>query len=522
MSKDEHYGYLGMRRRGFLFIGLWTLAVLLLAVSCRPILRYDGELLELRRMKANVRWHSIELIKDESSNPSARLLAIAERSDHISRIQALLILADLPWERGVREKILGLAQKSQDSLVRAAAVRALRRVKSFPHAVNVVLRERVKDRAWQVRRMALDSLMFFPLSKQRRLSLCRKLLQDPHPAVRWNAISCWRRVSMGSERGAKALVSLLADPSARVRRQAAQSLGWWGETSLPALRDALSHPKEVVRCLAMTAMGDFRNHFSTIIPLLHQALKTGTGLIPSCAVRALGSIASHTKLVVPALIDALKHPQRSVAFDGISSLQKMGKLASPSIPVMLQLAQNTKKNLFLRYAAVNAIRHLVTQKKSNVWKAATAIHHSLYKRVKESLFSDDSALIDSSLQVSMSRIWTIGVPGRAYSYQIEKEYIPVLRACHMNLAQQSQKSFWVELFLERHGRVVLPLVFKLDRKTPVFSSCINQSVWAWKFPRLRTSRYGYLQFQIQFSAPEPDDLELGPVGGSSSGSGQMK
>lgn len=114
-------------------------------------------------------------------------------------------------------------------------------------------------------------------------------LDHADAAVRRLAVSCC--VPMVDAPGiGNALVTVLAsDADPRVRAEAAETLGGWGEPAVEALEAATDDADAIVREAVATAFGELR-HRGAVTWLIDAANDDGDSMVREAAVAALGAI----------------------------------------------------------------------------------------------------------------------------------------------------------------------------------------------------------------------------------------
>ncbi len=491
---------------------LWsTLALWLGLTACRTIPPYKKMLYKLNQVSALQRWIALTTFPKDVSEPSFRLIRVAQTLDHISQVQALLLLSDVKgWGRGVVDEVMKLAASNDDSLVRAASLLSLSRAIGLSSRLRKLLEAKLSDPSWIVRRYSLRTWMDLEGPSERLDGWCQKLLNDPHPAVRWDAVLCWRKRAQGVKSRSAVLQPLLQDTNFQVQQLVVQTLGWWGTPALSTLESSLQSPNEEVQCSSLRALSELRTQFTTIVPWMLTKLRSKSPAVQSCAIRALGTLAPYTILAIRPLMETVRNPSMLLSMDAIAHLKQSGELGLASVTVLMGVARDPKEPLYKRLEAVKAVMILTEDKKrwATIAKEAKKLNEPLSKKAQASLFGRRIGLnFESSVQVQFKRPWSAGERSQPLLFHIRENYLGMLQMCDIVDDERKpikRKKFWVELFLQRHGEVVLPFVFKMDKKTPATDPCLNDSLWMWKFPVLsKNSRFAYLQFQLVLERNEP-------------------
>lgn len=493
---------------GFFFV---SLILLLTTEACRTVPSYDKMLYQLNQLKAGERWRVLRTFPKDVTEPSSRLVRASEKLDHISQVQSLLLLSDMKqWDSGVAWQVMQLVKQSNDRLVRAAGLLALSRNIGLSSNLRRLLENSLKDTTWQVRRYGLRTWMDLEGPSQRLDSWCRKLLKDPHPAVRWDAVLCWRKRSQNTSTRAMVLKPMLQDSNFQVQQLVIHTLGWWGFPALPTLQQALESSNEEVKCNSLRALSELRTNYKTIVPLMLKSFRSTSTAVRSCALRALGKISPYSTQALNQLIQIIQSKNMLLSMDAISYVKKAGNMGVLAIPALLNVTKDPKQPLFKRYEAVQAVIKLA--KGNSKWKKsldeADSLLEPLRKKAQASLFGrSPNVPLESAILVSFKNAWSIGEKSQPLLFHIRENYLGMLQMCDLVDSERKpvkRKSFWVELFLQRHGEVVLPFVFKTDKQTPAKDPCLEDNLWTWKFPVLsKRSRFAYLQFKLVLERNEP-------------------
>jgi HEAT repeat protein len=114
-------------------------------------------------------------------------------------------------------------------------------------------------------------------------------LDNADPAVRRLAVSCCVPNLEAPGVGDALMVVLAGDADPRVRAEAAEALGGWGERAVDALEAATGDSEAIVREAVATAMGELR-HSGAVTWLLDAASGDDDSMVREAAVAALGAI----------------------------------------------------------------------------------------------------------------------------------------------------------------------------------------------------------------------------------------
>ena len=107
--------------------------------------------------------------------------------------------------------------------------------------------------------------------------------------------------------------------------------------ALKVLTDALSHPSQQVRELAVVALADLPLPPAKRIPGLATALKDESARVRRRAARALGDQGPAAAVAVPALARGLSDPDASVRRDCVGALGRVGPAAACATRAMVGL-----------------------------------------------------------------------------------------------------------------------------------------------------------------------------------------
>jgi HEAT repeat protein len=150
------------------------------------------------------------------------------------------------------------------------------------------------------------------------------------------------------------LQTLLGDPSAAVRTQAAAALGAAGESAAPAVPDLISRLRdadESVRCEAAQSLGKVGAGGDDALRALATLLDDPSAAVRAAAARGLGAMGEALRPAIPNLVPLLQDPDetvRAAAADALSvagpldeeaTASLVGGLASPDNVVRAQAAE---------------------------------------------------------------------------------------------------------------------------------------------------------------------------------------
>jgi HEAT repeat protein len=233
-----------------------------------------------------------------------------------------------------------------------------------------------------------------------------KLLKSPNAMVRGHAANALEEIHDGSKPVLVALADLLDDKDANVRRAAIDALvaihpgpdvlvpilvramknadmdpsvivpalevlAQLGDAGMPALMEALQHPK--TRYWACIALGSMGPKAKAAVPDLTKLVNEKEPALRMQAVIALGDIGPDAKPAVPTLIKALSDDQYSVRYGAAYALGRIGdKAATSELTKQIDSADP-----FLKTIAVWAVAKLNPDDKAAMQRAVTVLSESL-------------------------------------------------------------------------------------------------------------------------------------------------
>jgi HEAT repeat protein len=172
-----------------------------------------------------------------------------------------------------------------------------------------------------------------------------KNLAEKDEETRIEACKALGRKGPKAKKAVPALADALADPSEEVRGFALDALSKIGDASLdalPAIQKALAHDKSpLIRSLAAETIGSFGAKAKDAVPALVKALKDEDGNVQTRALHALGKIGPQVEGVRPALLAALAEP--GLAGVAAASLARLGKDALPDLTSVLDGKDETAR-----------------------------------------------------------------------------------------------------------------------------------------------------------------------------------
>jgi HEAT repeat protein len=209
----------------------------------------------------------------------------------------------------------------------------------------------IEDAEADVRCAAARQLEECPLYRPTALPVLLRAAKDSDPRVRGRIASVLANLGGGEQSDtevAPALIALLQDPDADVRRLAAVALKYVHlapEISVPALIQAISDPDEKVRLLAVQALSIHGADAKPAIPRLMSLL--GDANLTQPAAEALVFIGVDA---VPALAEAVARGETDVRVAAANSLARIGRDAKRAVP-QLQKAMGDRNKKVREHAA---------------------------------------------------------------------------------------------------------------------------------------------------------------------------
>lgn len=151
-----------------------------------------------------------------------------------------------------------------------------------------------------------------------------KGIASGNPAVREDMVIAARQVDDPAV--VEALHKALADPAAKIRAEAAESLGLLGHVeSVPPLLPLLDDPEAAVRRAAVGALGQLGD-LAAVEPLLAYVERRPDDAVPLDALWALGALGDPRAM--PVLSGLREDPDPYVAFHAGRALREIGDKAS--------------------------------------------------------------------------------------------------------------------------------------------------------------------------------------------------
>lgn len=222
----------------------------------------------------------------------------------------------------------------------------------WPHvsdsARTVLLVALVADSSSVVRARAVRALGAHASEGSRLGNIVLRALSDPAPSVREAAASqaIHLRDSSARSRAVPALVVLLEDSSAKVRREAVYALGNMSDVSAVAVPQILvrmqSDPDTAIRQLSIRALGWIGTGASEAVHPLLGCAENWPPLLQTECLTALGGVGT-SKLsragadsVIGALRGHLDSPDSTARLAAVYSLVRLGRPAIPSLSIALR------------------------------------------------------------------------------------------------------------------------------------------------------------------------------------------
>lgn len=261
--------------------------------------------------------------------------------------------------------ILTAAAGDPEPAVQSAAVQAIFAVDRDLGVLT--LRDAVESPDSSMRVMAVRALNGYdPIHIPEAVSILRRAMEDENAVVRAFAlriVGLSHDQSTGEPRPNESLVvsvgERLRDDDVLVRRRAAEVLGKFRRSALPAL------------------------------PALTQALRDSIGDVVERAAVALGHLGPDAAPAVPALIDALQVPEAQA--NAADALGRIGPAAAPAVPALMQA---------LQVLDVRAVRENAAEALGRIGPAAAAAVDALRALARD----DSSPMVQSAATRALSRI----------------------------------------------------------------------------------------------------------------------
>jgi HEAT repeat protein len=166
-----------------------------------------------------------------------------------------------------------------------------------------------------------------------------------------------------------ALIEKLKSSNELDRGRATTDLVTIGEPAVPALLPLLSDPEARVRRLAATTLWGMGVKARSAVPQLAAALADADASVRASAAMALGAVGPEAESAVPALIGALRDRDSNVRLWAVKTLGDLGPVAAAAVPTLKRMA----KDEFLGPSVEETIRKLNAA-------AATLPPHARHRR----------------------------------------------------------------------------------------------------------------------------------------------
>jgi HEAT repeat protein len=150
-----------------------------------------------------------------------------------------------------------------------------------------------------------------------------------------------------------------------------------------AIANQLASPDQMTRMHAVRALGSLGTEAKAAIPMLVQAMQTTDPTTRHLAAMALAAIAD-AKTAVPPLIDTLKDKESSVRLAAVQALGRLGPLAKPAVPGLIEVLQKDREAVVVGAAiwavgeigegardAIPALQKIIKEEDEPLPKAAT-------------------------------------------------------------------------------------------------------------------------------------------------------
>jgi hypothetical protein len=166
-----------------------------------------------------------------------------------------------------------------------------------------------------------------------------------------------------------ALKQMLHSPSDAIREYAGYALSLTGTPAIPTLIDALQATDDAVRASAAFALADMGKTAQEALPALTRAAQDPHECVRRHATEGLGLIGQQVSEnmdlseVVQALTTGLQDEHFAVRDNAARSLAKLGKLAEPAIPTLIEQLEDEDR--YVRFHAALALKQIQTPEAQN-------------------------------------------------------------------------------------------------------------------------------------------------------------
>jgi HEAT repeat protein len=207
------------------------------------------------------------------------------------------------------------------------------------------------------------------------------------------------------------LTSLLSEPNAVLRRNAAYALGEGGfksELAVPALLTALNDPDAEVRSESAGALGQIRRRPQQVVPALVSTLEDINSGVRASSARALGDFGAEARSAMPALLLWLKVEDPATQHAAALALVRVNQDVDVVVTALIE-------NLHSRQASVRTSAASVLGMLGGEARAAIPALESLLSDSERVVRGDVITSVSAQAKAALARIQTLSRPREAIS-----------------------------------------------------------------------------------------------------------
>jgi HEAT repeat protein len=349
--------------------------------------------------------------------PPAKSAAAALKAALLAKSVRLRIAAAEAYYRVSKDaspalRVLETLTGAKESDDRLAAVAALGTLAAEPKAA-ALLAGLLKSKNADVRREAACALTERGVALERAKAALEEGLTDRDPGVRWwcalalasgegdirkheeDLLRIFRAALLrigdrepgkgiqdvqapASTRAVPALAEVLRNQPARIRLEAARSLGQLGldsRAAQPALIDALKGDDRLVRRATAEALGQMGTE---LLPMLTRLLGNADARLREGAARALGQMGLPARSALPALMRLVKDPEPSVQTQVALALWSTDQNAEVALPILRMVIVDVDNKD--RWEAIDAVGTISVQANPPIRGLMTVVVSALKDR----------------------------------------------------------------------------------------------------------------------------------------------
>jgi HEAT repeat protein len=250
------------------------------------------------------------------------------------------------------------ATANDDAAVRSLALRGLDKMgtAAIPTLVDLLGAKHV-----DVRRQAVALLGAVRTNDKMVIIGLGYATKDKDFQVRKTALQSLRNRGVGAKLAEPYVSALLTDLDPDIRVEAFHTLKSLGVDAQPGLRKALEHKDPAIRITTASLMAQLDFEVKLAEPVLVEGLKEKDEALKMQAAYALSLRGLRADEVLPIFVAGLKNPTASVRRQAAEAIQRYGPKAKQAAPALLAAVDDADDNV--RTAALVAARHVGAEPK---------------------------------------------------------------------------------------------------------------------------------------------------------------